>query len=221
MKMIPINNSHYITNFRSRKIPRYIYHFTNERAYKSMCKGGFIKASTKDYYIKDKAVFLIELENFCKRWGFNKSWKTFPETLQASLLMKAAYFTTPSREKDENKLVILKIPTDKLDSKKLFVRSENRFFEQFLSGRTGTIDLSSEQHLEGNTLAQKSKLYKNRKEAIEYIYKDDISIESAVQIGQILDINTINYDKNNPVKSILQMCLEGEPEKIAIKYIKR
>ncbi len=212
-----------ITNFRSRKIPRYIYHFTNEHAYKSMCNDGFIKATTKDSFIKDKAVFLIELENFCKNWGFNKSWDKFPEPLQESLLMLAAYFKKPSPIEDQNKLVILKIPTDKLDAKKLFVRSENKFFEQLLSKKKNIESLHPclKQNLEGNTPATKSKLYKNRKEAIEYIYKDDIPIEKAEQIGQILDINTLNYDKNNSVKSILQKILEGFPEENAIRHLRK
>ena len=214
-------NSCNITNFRSRKVPRYIYHFTNEHAYKSMCNDGFIKATIKDSFIKDKAVFLIELENFCKNWGFNKSWDQFSEPLQESLLMLASYFTTPSLIESKNKLVILKIPTDKLDSEKLFIRSENKFFEQILSVKKDTTDLhpNIKQNLEGNTPATKSKLYKNRKEAIEYIYKGDIPIEKAEQIGQILDINTLSYDKNNSVKSILQKILEGFPEENAIRHL--
>ena len=135
--------------------------------------------------------------------------------------MKAAYFTTPSPIKDENKLVILKIPTDKLDPQKLFVRSENRYFEHFQAGKisTGGIDFGIEQNLEGNTPATKSKLYKNRREAIEYIYKDDIPIEIAEQIGKISDINTLDYDTNNPTRSILQKCLEGLPEEVAINFL--
>ena len=176
-----INNSN-ITNFKSRKVPRYIYHFTNEQAYKSMCNDGFIKATTKDSFIKNKAVFLIELENFCKNWGFNKSWDQFSEPLQESLLMLASYFTTPSLIESKNKLVILKIPTDKLDSEKLFIRSENNFFEQILSVKKDTTDLhpNIKQNLEGNTPATKSKLYKNRKEAIEFIYKGDIPINCII-----------------------------------------
>ena len=77
------------------------------------------------------------------------------------------------------------------------------------------------QNLEGNTPATKSKLYKNRKEAIEYIYKDDIPIEKAEQIGQILDINTLDYDKNSSVKSILQKILEGLPEENAIRHLRK
>ena len=217
-----INNCN-ITNFRSRKVPRYIYHFTNEHAYKSMCNDGFIKATTKDVFIKDKSVFLVELENFSKNWGFNKSWDKFPEPLQESLLMLASYFTTPSSIENKNKLVILKIPTDKLDSEKLFVRSENKFFEQLLSDKKDAKNLHPDikQHLEGNTPATKSKLYKNRKEAIEYIYKDNIPIEKAEQIGQILNINTLDYDKNNSVKSILQKILEGLPEENAIRHLRK
>jgi hypothetical protein len=137
--------------------------------------------------------------------------------------MLASYFTTPSLIEDKNKLVILKIPADKLDSEKLFIRSENKFFEQILSVKKDTTDLHPDikQNLEGNTPATKSKLYKNRKEAIEYIYKGDIPIEKAEQIGQILDINTLDYDKNNLVKSILQKILEGLPEENAIRHLRK
>lgn len=226
LKKITSNNSMEIhssnINFGNRKIPRFIYHLTNAHAYDSMLKDGGIKATTKDYYIKEKAVFFIELDNFCKNWGFSKSWKAFPEPLQESLLMLAAYFKTPSPIQGENKLVILKIPTDKLDSNKLFVRSENRFFEQILADKNDTngLHFDLKQNLEGNVPASKSKLYKNRKEALEYIYKDDIPIEKVESIGQILDINTLDYDKNNSAKSVLQKCLEGTRERIAIDYLK-
>lgn len=214
-------NNYNTTSFGNRKIPRYIYHFTNEYAYKSMCEDGFIKATTKDKYIKEKSVFFVEMENFCKRWGKNKSWEAFPESLQESLLMYVAYFNTPSLIQDKNKLVILKISTDKLNLKKLFIRSQNRFFENLLSHKdTKSLSFELKECLEGNISASKSKIYKNRKEAIEYIYKDDIPIEKAKQIGQILDINSLNIDTNNQVKAILQMCLKGEPEELAMNNLK-
>lgn len=51
--MNTINNN---ISFGHRKIPRYIYHFTNKKNYESILKDGFIKVSDCDPYLQGKGV---------------------------------------------------------------------------------------------------------------------------------------------------------------------
>ena len=121
----------------------------------------------------------------------------------------------------KNKLVILKIPTDQLDPNKLKVRSQNRFFKCLLSNTYE--DLNLNEHLRCETPAIEARRYKNRKEAIEYIYQDKIPIHLAKPVGNIVDIPALRssseFDKNNPVKEILKHVFEGSPEGKGLKKL--
>lgn len=204
-------------SFQSRKVPRFIYHLTNQHAYTEMCNDGFIRCSENDPYVERPGVFAIELTNFLKRWKHHNDWDEGAETLQESLLRNVVRWTK-SFNKAKNQLVILKIPTDALNPEKLKIRSQNEFF-RFKMNRTKKS--YPNKHLCGYTPAVKSRLYKNRKEAIEYIYQDQIPIKIALPIGNSVDIpmlrKSIGFDFNNPSKSILTHLLEGTPESKALQ----
>lgn len=204
-------------SFQSRKVPRYIYHLTNQKAYTEMCNDGFIRCSENDPYLDKPGVFAIELTNFFKRWKHNKDWDETAETLQESLLRNVVRWTKSFNEA-KNQLVILKIPTDALTPEKLKIRSQNEFF-RFKINRTKKSHPNM--HLRGYTPATKSRLYKNRKEAIEYIYQDSIPIEIVTPIGNRVNIPTLrqstDFNSENPPKSILTHLLEGTPESKALR----
>ena len=60
-----------------------------------------------------------------------------------------------------------------------------------------------------------SKLYTKRKQAIEYVYKDNIPITDAEKIGE-LNIaalrSSTEYDPTKPMRSIFTALLKGTPE---------
>lgn len=205
--------------FQHRKVPRYIYHLTNQKAYKSMLADGAIMPSQIDPYNLHQGVHAIELSNFFKFWGHNKAWDEKGEALQESLLRQAARWIKSAIE-GKNKLVILKIPTDQLDQDKLKVRSQNRFFQFKLKDR---FNFNPNEHLRCETPATEARRYKNRKEAIEYIYQDKIPIHLAEPVGNIVDIPALRssreFDKNNPVKEILKHVFEGSSEGKGLKEL--
>lgn len=204
-------------SFQSRKVPRFIYHLTNQHAYAEMCKDGFIRCSEKDPYLEHPGVFAIELRNFLKHWKHNKDWDETAELLQESVFRNAARWIKSFNEA-KNRLVILKIPTDSLNPEKLKIRSQNEFF-RFKMNKTKKS--YPNEHLRGYTPANKSRLYKNRKEAIEYIYQDPIPIELVTPIGNSVDIpllrKSVDFDSDNPPKSILTHLLDGTPESKALR----
>lgn len=215
--MNKINN----ISFGRHKIPRHVYHFTNKKNYDSMLKDGFIKLSDSDPYLVGKGIFILDLQNYFKHWGFSKDWY---EPLYISLLREVASWRHHICS-DAQKLIILKIPTGKLDISKLKIRSQNKFFRHKYSGKKlQSENINLRQHLSGQTPAYEAKKYTTKKEAIEYIYQDDIPIDIVEQIGNIVDIPLlkstpkVSYDELG--KTILQMALKDTNEAKGLHLIK-
>lgn len=197
--------------FCSRKIPRNIYHITNNYAYKLMQQEGYLRGDF-DYFINEKSIFAIDLENFTKFWKNNQNNQE--NSLQENLLRKAVRWVK-SAIKGKNELVILQIPTEALDPNKLFIRTQKKFFNYLglQKSRARIIHNIDKMHLFGEIPARYSRLYNGKKQAIEYIYKDDIDINLIKQIGKIVNIpdfrTSSEFNKQTPVKSILLKELDG------------
>lgn len=223
---------------KTGKIPRYIYHLTSKENYEKMLQNGVLQ-TTSDGWFKQKGIFAVELENLFKRWGNNELWEECP--LQLSLLEHAA--------KDSDKIVILKIPTAKLEQENLYIRSQNQlipdhfglsdYFEQICESpryknkqQLDTQDffdiinhalnkrianLNSQKHLAYGAPAGQSKLYKQRREAIEYIYGDSIPMSDIKKIGEanVAGLKKHEDEDDIPVeilKNIFQELFKGTPE---------
>lgn len=207
-------------NFQSRKIPRYIYHLTSNENYNSMLKDGFINKEGMPRLYIEKGIYTLELSNFFKFWGKNKDWGY--DNLQSMILRHIVKWIATS-EPEKSKLVILKIPTSKLDTQKLSIRSLNKLFN-FVDNHDYIIEASEElqTHLKGKTPATEAPLYKMRKEAIEYIYNENIPMKNVEQIGNIVNIPSLRKNPKfilNPAKFIMQALLSGTPEFKALKEL--
>lgn len=207
--------------FSSKKIPRNIYHLTSYDNYQSMLNEGFIRKEGVPRLYIDQGIYALELSNFFKFWGKNKDWGY--DDLQDMILRHVLKWVNTVDPKNKE-LVILKIPTSKLDPQKLFIRSLNKLFS-FMDNHNYATEASDElkEHLLGKTPAKKAPLYKMRKEAIEYIYNENIPINDVERIGNI--VNIISLRKNNIfppnfVKSIMEALLHGTPESNNLKLLK-
>lgn len=215
-----VNQSpNYNPEFGSKKIPRFIYHMTSKANYDSILQDRFIKMGENMLNV-DRGVYAFDLANFFKCWNCHKDWGY--DDLQRIILrhiVKWINSTVPQK----NELIILKIPTSNLDSEKLFVRSVNRLFRfEDSEEKFRDIPYSLQEHLLGKTPANEAPLYKMRKEAIEFIYKDNIPIEYTERIGNIVNIPLLRKDTGfgiNPVKYIMKNLLAGTPEAKSIDLI--
>lgn len=225
------------TKYGKHKVPRFIYHMTTKKNYESMLKDGFIKTSPDATL--GRGVFATELTNLFKRWRLNKSWGN--NSLQERLISQIA--------KGSDDIVMLKIPTAKLNQDLLRIRSQNILFnwsnsddtnrildtisnelKQMTGKRTNWVDKVVEKlkqhlaisknshnaaHLTEGAPVKESKLYTRRKQALEYVYKDNIPITDAEKIGE-LNISALRssaeYDSTKPMKSIFTALLKGTPE---------
>lgn len=224
-----------INTIGKHKIPRFIYHMTNKSNYESMLCDGIIKTSNDE--LLENGVFTIELTNLFKRWRKCKSWNN--TSLQEKLIKQA------TKGKDE--IVILKIPTTKLDLDKLVIRSQNKLFSWVNSDKAKEVvtqiskikneacpngwlnkvrgiikDIITKQeskkyaeHLTTGAPAKMSGLYKQRKEALEYVYLDNIPMSNVEKIGEVNIVElrkTAEYDPVRPMRSIFTNLLKGTPE---------
>lgn len=227
-----------VIRYGKHKIPRFIYHITNRQNYESMLQDGVIRASGDDFFM-DKGVFAIELTNFFKRWRKDKSWDL--ASLQEELIKHIA------KRKDD--IVILRIPTEKLNHKFLKVRSQNRLLGFGFSEKGGKIIDSVEdrinesgltgvkrsrlvrrlsfdsikenfgqdaaEHLILGSSACNAKHFTEKKEAIEYVYRNSIPISDVEKIGEVNVAElrkTAEYDPIRPIRSIFSALLDGTPE---------
>ncbi len=224
------------TRYGKHKIPRFIYHMTNKANYESMLKDGVIKTTKEGLF--GEGIFTTELTNLFKRWRNHKSWGN--DSLQEALIEQVA--------KGSDEIVILRIPTERLNHDLLKVRSQNTYFSWINSSKGSNIldnvvneikkmpkegkgwmdkfinilkkhlsknnkDIAS--HLTEGISAKDSHLFKQRKEAIEYIYQEKIPIAKTEKIGEvnIRELRkSVEYDPVRPIRSIFTSLLKGTPE---------
>lgn len=205
------------------KIPRYLYHFTNSYCYREILSSGALKPFTHDFFIPNKNIFFIDLGDFIKNWNKIKLEPSYSE------LDKLLDFV------GRRDIVLLRIPTDKLNLKNLRIRSQKTAYScekimsenekilqnmknnskfdfrtllhKFLKEKCGT---KSFNHMTKGDDAIYSKLYQQRKEALEYFYPEEIKSDYIEKIGEI----KIQDDSSLPAtKEFLEFLLRNANEK--------
>ena len=106
-----------ISDTVSEKIPKFLYHMTSKKNYKAIMKDGFLRPKSTIAY--GKGIFTFDLINLFTEWP-NYTDKITGEKIINGLLMHV--------NKKNDKVVLLKIPTSKLNCNNLKIRSQNRLF---------------------------------------------------------------------------------------------
>lgn len=178
-KLKMLADDKFSTRIGKHKIPKYLYHITGEKRYQKMLSCGKLELSNCDVIT---GFYMIELKNFFKFW--NKSKFLRNEDLRESLLRHV--------RRINEKIVVLRIPTEKIDKNKLLVRSlkqrcsiTEEDYNKIVSDYKQFSSISDKKfaHIVKGDSAINSKLYNNRKEAIEYIYPHEIDISLAEIVG--------------------------------------
>ena len=234
----------------SSVIPRYLYHLTSKSNYKQIISSGFLKTS-KPESACNGGVFMLELTNFFKRWGTSKNWEG---NMQKELLFKVG-------ANDAGDVVILRIPTKRLDINKLRVRSQNRLNEfvklnndgeeklvklqqDYIKSELSKLDTSVlstdeyinkchgisqkamekfpfpeerlyvpiSEHIVSGAPAKERKLFQQRKEAIEYIYPNEIPASVVEKIGETNVDDILLPAEKCSLINIFSRLLRGTPE---------
>lgn len=151
-------------NVGKHKIPRYLYHITTKENYSKMLKDGYINISQD--CPRGKGLYMFEMQNMLKHY------KDFDGNRDLGRLLRQVCDS-------ETGAVLLKIPTSILEAGKLVVRGNSG------TGKNG-MNSYSKQLIGDSALA--SKIYKQRKVALEYIYPEKLSMNDVSLVG------TSNYN---------------------------
>jgi hypothetical protein len=225
-----------VTKYGKHKIPRFIYHMTNKSNYESMLKDGVIKTTNDDFF--GKGVFATELTNLFKRWRNNKSWGGY--SLQKRLIKHASkgsddivILKIPTKNLKQDLLKVRSQNTlfnwvnsenaDKIYSnvsRKIhkIPREEKGWIDKFLSILKTQLlktNQNSVLHVIDGAPAKDASLLKQRKQALEYIYQEDIPISSVEKIGEVNLTqlrSSAEYNPTKPVRSLFTSLLKGTPE---------
>lgn len=192
------------------KLPRYLYHFTDGDLFESILKEGAIKG-TSGVGEAWSGIFMVDMNNFLKYWKADKSWnEVLSFSKSARVRCSLTYALLKWASKNNRDIVCLKIPTEGLDFNKLQIRSQNRLFSKDFAH-----DFES---------ALNKGLYNQRKEAVEYFYRDKIPLEKFQFIGSaklsILSRLGLESDYNMQHKlalKTLSKVFSGQPENKGIQ----
>ncbi len=213
--------------FGKHKIPRFLYHVTSQKNYESMLSDGYLYAH-KGVCINTPSVYCFDLQNFISRFLNTNGGQKIKSLLE-----------------ELNDIVILKIDTKGLNHNKLLCRTlqpREKFLEMAFSDKfqkfepmvnkmlaagksedeilfavLNEVSPSMAHELFRGIPAQFSKLFKQQKKLIEFLYTQDIPMDKVEKIGSVVKSSDIN--SANPVRKFLEKLLEGAPEQKAIEFL--
>ena len=219
-----------ITTVGKHKIPRFLYHMTSKYNYEQMLSSGTIRMS--EDLMCGKGIFTSELNNLFKRGSQPLGDTTLINRLIEQVNTcddKIVLFRIPTAAIDKNKLFVRshKIVTDLCFSREVSSAVKalneeckqsynwNNYMSKLKEIISNALDkLNSKdivEHLQANTPAEMANLYKQRKHAIEYIYKDTIPISVVEKIGEC-DVKKAKEVSEYPIRNIFSLLLKDRAE---------
>ena len=191
-------------------IPRYLYHMTTKQNYESILKSGKIHTSCDCSRSNLDGVFMFAMQNFSKRWA-----NTVIQTPNAKVNLGSVLLCKKIRDfEDASKgldIVLLKIPTKGMDISKLRVRPQQ------------ILTKNSQEILNGDSALYKS-IYTHRKNAIEYIYENNIDTSHLEKVGtttlKFESIDDLAKTAQASPFDILLNLVKGHPEEKCVRAFK-
>lgn len=181
------------------KIPRYLYHVTTKANYESMLKTGALRVS--DPGGLGSGVYMLELQNMIKHYGNHNGYRGLERLLGQGSLHGG------------DELVLLRIPTSKLNASRLSIR-DNGTPVGIKPSQFKVTDFIGDS-------AVNSKLYKQRKVGLEYVYPHDIDINNVSMVGsaKIKPIIEGELISDTEALSVWKTLTEGKPEHRAFEVL--
>lgn len=217
-----------ISTVGKHKIPRFLYHITSKHSYEQMLSSGTIRMS--DDYLCGKGIFTSELNNLFKNGRQQCGDKTLIEKLiEYTYNDEIVLLRIPTASIDKNKLFVRshKIVSDFCFSKDVSMAEKalseecerindwssygNRIREILTNALSKLNNKNIVEHLQAGTPAEMANLYKQRKHALEYIYKDNIPISAIEKIGEC-SVKEAKEASEYPIRDIFRSLLKDRAE---------
>lgn len=112
------------SNEASVKLPEYFYHFTSAENYNAILRDRAIKAGTDCHLSQygNKAIFFVDIDNLLNQWA------NMSQGAEQSYLTRLLKFCNKNKE---GKVVMLRIPTSKLNTANMAYRNQDAVMESF------------------------------------------------------------------------------------------
>ena len=224
------------------KIPRFIYHITSKQNYEKMLEDGVINLSYDRAF--GNGIFFTDIQNLFKEWNKfdNNRGKNLLEHLlhhcgcndavllripTSKLNIENLLIRSQKRLFAAQKGVIQEYGEDAINRYSMellktgkYKSSEQALFDSILHFIEKKYGAETLNHLTNGDKAIFANLYKQRKEAIEYIYKDKINISDVEKIGECSNTwSTQRIGEKSTPREIFEILLKGTKEQKNLIYL--
>lgn len=211
-------------------IPRNLYHLTTASAYENMLRTGSLEAR-EACDSRGKQVFLFDIKNFTKYWRKTKKTQEQPRT---TLLDLIAQLGERKNFEDDVDLVLLKVPTEKLNLNNLKIRIQE-LLRCGIAGQAAAMqEMLKDPHITSNGLkfylkdivgipAKNAPLCNQKKQSIEWLHSTDIPISDVQLVGKTkVSIDEVEKAANEmkDMPELWNSLTSGQPEQIAFKHMR-
>lgn len=194
------------------KLKKNLYHITTKEAYQNIKKEGYLYPSIANG--TESGLFLVDFPNFLKRWcGISKN---YPQ----GYLFKNLLSHIAGRECED--VVLLRIPTEVLEKNALKVRSVERHAQNIVKIRERQKNIKE---LPKETIkalfgdfAKYSPKYKQKREAVEYIYPYEIKLSNIQEMGTFRFTKSL---RKTSIGEIITQLVKGHPEENGVTNIQK
>ena len=237
----------FIENAVSKGIPKFLYHITTKKNYRAIMKDGFLRTTADNLY--GEGIFTIDLVNFFKRWQdviYKDTGENYAELLLRHVSKKRNKIVIckiPTSKLQYDKLTIRSqnrlndftqsdfvycnaIPEAKTIAT-VFQRGMHRteeqdLFKTFLKESLKEHNIPDVEHCIYGAPVKEAFKYEQAKEAIEYIYNDNIPVSNIEKIGEVdlmWKMITGKSKDKTPLKSIFSTMLKNTSEAEATELL--
>lgn len=209
-----IDKTSHIENFNDDRkyLPKYLYHFTTLNNYNNMLKSGKIITGVEQN-TDIKGIFTVDMNNFINNWGYRDEHGM---PLDEKLIKRIALC-------NDGNVVLLRIPTEKLDPSAFKVRSQNVIFDMFSkvenvcnSDWRAPIDIMVDDypdeysHMNFGVNLSNAQEFLDNNHALEYIYQKeipitDVALVASANLNQITGVNS-----SKQVSNLIQELFKNE-----------
>lgn len=194
------------------KLKKNLYHITTHEAYQNIKKNGYLCPSIAQG--TESGLFLVDFPNLLKRWcGISKN---YPQ----GYLFKNLLSHIAGIECED--VVLLRIPTEVLEKDALKVRSVERHAQNIVkvSERQKNIKELQEDTIKAlfGDFARYSPKYKQKREAVEYIYPYEIKATNIEEMGTFKFTKSL---RKTSIWEIITQLVKGHPEENGVTNIQK
>lgn len=235
-KMIPYLGKHII--------PRNLYHITSNTALEKIKTDGWLRPYISNDEFRPEAIFLFELQNVLKKWQ-QLPGRQGKSSLLCNLLEKTedsniVILKIPTKNLNPNQMLVRsqdwyfytdnKLPNSQLEKVNKFLKElydmgysySERMYEKyfFVTKIIDKLFPGKSDHIRRGYSVKEAPLYKQRGEAIEYIYTyNKIPLSEVEIVGSANRQDFYNNGNTLRIKDLLLELFKGRKEQIAVEKV--